>query len=124
MTFDVAAFMQELEFHGEQKVREMLATDKFRHHSIKEQLAQNWLRSKEEARSTEAAKRAEEREEESLSISREALRISRSANTIAKIAIAFSAITAIIVVIIEILKSRTYQSLLKILNLSLTIFEN
>ena len=58
-------------------------------------VAQEWLRRKEEARSSAAFARSEARDEESLSISRNALEISRSASRRALIAITLSTTMAI-----------------------------
>lgn len=69
-------------------------------------IAQEWIRRKEDARTAEAAARIEKREEESLSISRKALRNSERANSIAISAIVLSVITAIAVAIIGYLLER------------------
>jgi hypothetical protein len=58
-------------------------------------VAQEWLRRKDEARSSAAFARSEARDEESLSISRNALEISRSASRRALIAITLSTTMAI-----------------------------
>ncbi|MEK6210594.1 MAG: hypothetical protein AABM64_09565 [Pseudomonadota bacterium] len=70
------------------------------------QIAQWWLDRRAEAATLEAATRAEAREEENLSISRAALRISDRANKIAVSAIILSVVTAIVVAIIQFIPAR------------------
>lgn len=67
-------------------------------------IAQEWIRRKDDARAAEVAVCTEAREEESLSISHQALRNSERANGIAISAIILSVITAIAVAIIEYFK--------------------
>jgi len=96
---DSKEFYSKLDASTEAEVRTRLAAGNYnKQHAA---LAQEWLARKTEARESETGARAERREEESLSISREALRISERANSIAISAIALSAITAIIVTVIQ-----------------------
>jgi hypothetical protein len=99
MHMDAKEFFAKLDASTELEVRTRLAAGNYnKQHAA---LAQEWLARKTEARESEAATRAEAREDESLSISREALRISERANSIAISAIILSAATAIIVAVIQ-----------------------
>jgi hypothetical protein len=64
-------------------------------------IAKEWIAKKERARQDERTARAEAREEESLSIAREALDASAHANRIAIFAIVVSIVTAIAVALFE-----------------------
>jgi len=91
--------LEQLEKHGnEEDVRNRLAQGKY--HSELEPIVKEWLRRKKEGRSSAAAARSEMREEESLSISRRALRNSDCATKIAISAI----ILSISMIIFEIIK--------------------
>lgn len=87
---------------GEVKVRELLAAGVFGSTgSPGHDEASSWLRLLDHKRSISETARAEAREERSLAISEEALRISRRANKTAISAIILSAATAIAVAIIQ-----------------------
>lgn len=98
-------FLARLDAHNsESDVRERLARGAY--NSQKASLANEWLRRREEARALEAAARAEAREDEAVSIAREANRISEHANLIseralskAKMANIWAAIAALIATI-------------------------
>jgi hypothetical protein len=84
--------------NNEDEVRQRFAGGQY---SGKHQaLAKEWLRRREEARAVAAAERAEAREDESLSISRKALKISERSHRLSVIAIVVSTISAIIAAII------------------------
>jgi hypothetical protein len=88
------SLLDQLEKFGkEQDVRTRLAQGHY--HSELIPIVMEWLRRKEEARSSAAAARSEAREEESLSISRKALDNSRLATRIAISAIILSISMAI-----------------------------
>ena len=80
MITDVDKFYAELESTGEMTVRDKLAQGAYA--PKKHLLIQEWLRRKSDERLEAAALRSEAREEETLSISRNALRISEEANLI------------------------------------------
>jgi hypothetical protein len=90
----VAAF-KEFESLGESTVQIAISNGEFKLTPLKEPFAREWIRLKEEARAVEAAARSEARADESLSISRNALEISRSSARRSLIAIALSAAMAI-----------------------------
>ena|SRR5712691_5054357 len=75
--------------NDESEVRHRLATGQY--HSSQVPVVQEWLRARETGRAEALASRKEEREEESLSISRRALRNSILATIIATIAIVVAA---------------------------------
>jgi hypothetical protein len=83
--------------NNESEVRERLARREY--HSEQVPIVQEWLRRKEEARSSAAAARGETREEENLSISRKALSNSVRATRIAISAIVLSIIMATLEII-------------------------
>ena len=64
-------------------------------------IASSWLSSKEKEEADAVSLRAEEREEESLSISRKAVLLAKSANIIATIALIISIIIAIVMYFIS-----------------------
>ena len=71
-------FMQQLEAHGDElEVRERIA--KGQYHGEHLGIALEWLRRKEEKRSSSAASKRDAREEETLSIAKEANRIASNA---------------------------------------------
>lgn len=74
-------FISGLESHGEAEVRKRLAQGIYgvKHAAI----AQEWLRSKEIARTEASAAKRDAREEETLSIARRALSVAEDANRIA-----------------------------------------
>lgn len=84
-------------YNNEPEVRERLARREY--HSEQVPIVQEWLRRKEEARSSDAAARSEKREEENLSISRKALGNSERATRIAISAIVLSIIMATLEII-------------------------
>jgi hypothetical protein len=85
-------FLADLEKLGEQEVRNRYAKGMYGNiGSPLDSLIQGWLRSKEDARKSEAESRKESREEMSLFISRRALRISWFATIIATIAMILNA---------------------------------
>ena len=93
---DVDRFFAELESKGEDEVRKSFGKLVYeRSDKIHYLLTEKWLKSKADARAAEAALRKEAREEESLSISRKAMRNSIRATTIAIMAIALSVVMAI-----------------------------
>lgn len=93
MNIDAKSFFEQLEADGESAVRTKLAASGY--NSLAAGLVQEWLRRIEEARSSAVAGRKEAREDESLSISRKALRNSDRATWIATSAIVLSIIMAI-----------------------------
>jgi len=99
MEVDHIAFFAKLEDKGEDAVRIDFAKGIYA--GTKASLVQDWLRNLDEKREAAFLARSEAREDESLSISRKALRNSERANTIAISAIVLSIITAIAVAIIE-----------------------
>ena len=75
-------FMQQLEAHdNELEVREHIANGTYNTQSLA--IAQEWLRRKEEARSATSSAKRDAREEEILSIAKEANRIASEARTAA-----------------------------------------
>jgi len=87
---DAQSFFARLDAaNNEAEVRTRLADGQY--HSSQVPLVQEWLRRRESTRSEAASTRKEEREEESLSISRRALRNSILATIIATIAIIVAA---------------------------------
>ncbi|MGH8520972.1 MAG: hypothetical protein ACREU9_06045 [Gammaproteobacteria bacterium] len=85
--------------NNDDEVRQRIAGGKYNDHH--KSLAQEWLRRREESRASEAATRAESRDEETLSIAREANLIARAASRevridryIAIIAVIIAAIAA------------------------------
>jgi len=92
----------DLENLGEPEVRRRLALGGFGNPGCQNYVfTEEWLRSKELEREAVLNARREAREEESLSISRKALRISYAAIIIAIMAILFSTATAICIALIE-----------------------
>lgn len=92
------SFLAQLEkYNNEPEVRERLARGEY--HSEQVPIVIEWLRCKEEARSSAAAARTETREEENLSISRKALNNSVRATRIAICAIVLSIIMATLEII-------------------------
>ena len=108
MAGDRDKFIADLEKLGEPEARRRLLKGNYGHSGETFSRVKAWLDSKEDARKSEADSRAERREEESLSIAREANSLarkaflnSRRANNIAITAMILSAATAIIVAIIQ-----------------------
>lgn len=96
----MADFREQLEKHNKpEEVRRKLAEGLYNQQHAK--IAQEYLDSKDRESAASASARAEAREDESLSISREALRNSERANKIAISAIVLSIITTIIVAVIQ-----------------------
>jgi hypothetical protein len=96
------SFTDDLEKLGEAEVRRRLQNEGFgQPGSQNYSSVQEWLSAKKREREDALNARREAREEESLSISRKALRISKWAMIIAIAAIVFSTITAIFIAVIE-----------------------
>jgi hypothetical protein len=95
-------FIDDLEKLGEAEVRKRLQNGGFGLLGSQNYAAvQEWLRGKECKREDDFNARQEAREEESLSISRKALRVSKWARIIAIAAIVVSTITAIFIAVIS-----------------------
>ena len=99
MAWDDKGFREELDRLGEREVRAILARGEWANFTNRRNIANDWLRAKEEERSSAAAARKEVRDEESLSISRRALANSERATRISIIAILLSVVVAIVEVI-------------------------
>jgi hypothetical protein len=100
MITDKDKFFTKLTQTGEKAVRENLAQKIYGTNKIA--LVQEWLNQLESSRSEEVLERKEHREEEGLSIAREALRQAKVSKIIAIVAIIASIISAIISALIKV----------------------
>ncbi|MEK6909907.1 MAG: hypothetical protein AABW61_02400 [Candidatus Aenigmatarchaeota archaeon] len=85
---------------GEETVRKRLAQKNYCTHD-EIPIVEEWLRHKDEERAIATASKRDKREEETLSIAKEANRIARRANINAIIAMILSAIIALAMIIIQ-----------------------
>jgi hypothetical protein len=102
MIIEANDFYQELEYDGEEKVRNKLAQRIY--HQNKIPLVDEWLRNLESSRIKTASDRKEQREEETLKIAQSARDDARLARIIAIIAVITAAISIIKDIIIAIVK--------------------
>lgn len=96
MPFDYAGFEAELDALGEPEVRAKYRRDEYLNHAIKNRFVQDWLREKDDVR-------RDEREEETISIARDANRIASRAERWAM----YAAIAAVIALIVSIARSNS-----------------
>lgn len=82
-TFTETEFWATLDAVGEDQVRINLIKKIYGDHGAKRELVLEWLRRKEESRALEASAKGDAREEETLSIAKDALAIAKDANRIA-----------------------------------------
>ena len=82
-SFTKEKFWAELDSLGEDEVRARIAIQRYSGANYERPLAEEWLRLKDEARALASSAKRDAREEETLSIARNALAVSERANEIA-----------------------------------------